>query len=87
MSFSRKGCGLIMARKITMNRTAEKTFEDVFSMFITSKTAKGVSDITIRNYHQHLHSISKHIDITIPFNHQKQYNTTDLNNEVFSLKY
>ncbi|MBQ5883804.1 MAG: hypothetical protein IIW72_04670 [Clostridia bacterium] len=41
MSISRKGCGLIMARKITMNRTAEKTFEDVFSMFITSKTANG----------------------------------------------
>lgn len=83
MSISRKGCGLIMARKITMNRTAEKTFEDVFSMFITSKTAKGVSDITIRNYHQHLHSISKHIDITIPFD---ELTKSDLDNMIVSMR-
>ncbi|MBE6819956.1 MAG: hypothetical protein E7516_02770, partial [Ruminococcaceae bacterium] len=56
-----------MSRKITMNRTENKTFEQVFSMFITSRTANGVSDATIRNYHQHLHSISKYLDIQMPF--------------------
>lgn len=50
-----------------MNRTENKTFEQVFSMFITSRTANGVSDATIRNYHQHLHSISKYLDIQMPF--------------------
>ncbi len=56
-----------MSRKITMNRTENKTFEQVFSMFITSRMANGVSDATIRNYHQHLHSISKYLDIQMPF--------------------
>ena len=56
-----------MSKKITMNRTENKTFEDVFSMFIISRTAKGVTDSTIRNYHHHLHSISKHLDIKMQF--------------------
>lgn len=54
-------------RKITMNRTENKSFEDVFEMFIVSKTAAGISDITIRSYRQHLHSISKFLDIRMPF--------------------
>ena len=61
-----------MSRKITMNRTENKTFEQVFSMFITSRTANGVSDATIRNYHQHLHSISKYLDIQMPFDGAKK---------------
>ncbi|MBE6747245.1 MAG: hypothetical protein E7558_07325 [Ruminococcaceae bacterium] len=36
-------------------------------MFVISKTARGVSDKTIENYHQRLHSISKYFDITMPF--------------------
>ena len=50
-----------------MNRTENKTFEEVFSMFIISRTAKGVTEATIRNYHQHLHSISKYLDIKMQF--------------------
>lgn len=45
-----------MAKKITMNKHSGKTFEEVYAAFITSKTAKGVSDVTIRNYHQNLHN-------------------------------
>ena len=56
-----------MSKKITMNRTENKTFAEVFSMFITSRAAKGVSDATIRNYHHHLHSISKYLDIQMSF--------------------
>lgn len=50
-----------------MHKCSGKTFEEVYASFITAKTAKGVSDTTIRNYHQNLHNISKHIDITMPF--------------------
>lgn len=50
-----------------MNKHSGKTFEEVFAAFITAKTAKGVSDVTIRNYHQNLHNISLHFDIKTPF--------------------
>ena len=46
-----------MAKKITMNEHSGKTFEKVYAAVITTKTAKGVSDATIRNYHQNLHNI------------------------------
>jgi len=36
-------------------------------MFSSAQKAKGVSDITLRNYRQHLHNISKHFDIEMPF--------------------
>ena len=38
-----------MRPKITMNRAENKTFEEVFQLFIKSRAAKGVSDTTIRN--------------------------------------
>lgn len=56
-----------MAKRITMNKHSGKTFEEVYAAFITAKTAKGVSDVTIRNYHQNLHNISLHFDISTPF--------------------
>ena len=56
-----------MAKKITMNKHSGKTFEEVFAAFITAKTAKGVSYVTIRNYHQNLHNISLHFDIKTRF--------------------
>ena len=56
-----------MAKKIKMNKHSGKTFEEVYAAFITAKTAKGVSDVTIRNYHQNLHNISLHLDISTPF--------------------
>ena len=64
--FCMKGCGLTMARKITMNRTNGETILDVYENYIISKTAAGVSDITVRNYRNNLRSISKHFDINIP---------------------
>ena len=56
-----------MRSKIVFRGQSEKLFSEVFEDFITSQTARGISDITIRNYHQHLHSISKHFDISTPF--------------------
>ena len=66
-TFFMKGCGLIMRSKIVFRGQSEKLFSEVFEDFIISQTARGISDITIRNYRQHLHSISKHLDISTPF--------------------
>ncbi len=46
-----------------MNTRKEKKFSEVWKEFITSQTAKGISDATIRKYHQVLHNISKYFDI------------------------
>ncbi len=35
-----------MKTKITMNRTENKTFSEVFELFTKRRIAKGVSDIT-----------------------------------------
>lgn len=48
-----------------MNGQNQQTFEEVFADFILAKTMQGVSDVTIRNYHQHLHNISKHFCISM----------------------
>ena len=46
-----------MSRKwCFVNRNSGRKFEEVFDSFIIAKTAKGVSDVTIRNYHQNLHA-------------------------------
>ena len=55
-----------MAKKLTMNGQFRKSVAEVFDDFVISKTAQGVSDITITNYQQHLHSISNHLDIQKP---------------------
>ena len=52
-----------MARKITMNGHFRKSVAEVFEEFVMSKTAQGVSEITISTYRQHLRSISNHLDI------------------------
>ena len=49
-----------------MNEHIGQTVEEVYQHFILAKTAEGVSDVTIRNYHQHLHNISKYLDIEQP---------------------
>lgn len=61
-----------------MNKCSGKSFEEVYASFITAKTAKGVSDTTIRNYHQNLHNISKHIDITMPFEDLSKRNVEEM---------
>ena len=56
-----------MRSKIYFPEQGIETFEEVFASFIISQTSKGVAAVTIRNYHLHLRSISKHLDITMPF--------------------
>ena len=58
-----------MSKKtIKMNSRKKKTFSQVWGEFITSQTAKGVSEATIGNYHRVLHNISKYFDIDVPMN-------------------
>ena len=46
-----------------MNEHIGQSVAEVYQDFILAKTAEGVSDITIRNYHQHLHNISKYLEV------------------------
>lgn len=55
-----------MARKITLNGQFRKPLAEVFEDFVISKTAQGVSEVTIATYHQHLRSISNFLDIQKP---------------------
>lgn len=46
-----------------MNTRKGRAFSEVFGEFITAQTAKGVGEITIRNYHQVLHNITRFFDV------------------------
>ena len=56
-----------MKQKINMNEQVGTSLKAVYESFIISQTSKGVSDATIKNYHNHLKGISKHLDIEMPF--------------------
>ena len=47
-----------MAR-ITMRNSQKATFADVFDLYISAVTARGVKDKTIATYKQHFHAIYK----------------------------
>ena len=47
-----------MAR-ITMRNSQKATFAEVFEIYISAVTARGVKDKTIATYKQHFHAISK----------------------------
>lgn len=56
-----------MARKrLLLEDVGGSSIRQVWEFYMASQTAKGVSDITLRNYKQHLHSISKYLDIDTP---------------------
>ena len=44
-----------------------KHFLEVFEMFVISQSAKGVADVTIRNYRYHMKNIGNYMDICRPF--------------------
>ena len=64
--FFEKGCAFIMSKKIAFRGHSTQTYAEVFQSFISAKTAEGVADITIRNYHNNLHVISKYLDTSRP---------------------
>ena len=55
-----------MSKKITIRGHSTQTYAEVFQSFVSAKTAQGVADITIRNYHNNLHVISKYLDTSRP---------------------
>ena len=50
-------------REITMKRHTERSFLEVFQMFETSQAAKGVADVTLKNYKYHLSNISHYFNV------------------------
>ena len=55
-----------MQKKIAMIEENENFFDEIFELFVVSKTANGVSDATLRNYHYHRKAISKYLDTNRP---------------------
>ena len=55
-----------MRSKIKLNEQSGRSVAEVFDDFVFAQTAEGLSEVTIRNYKLHLHSISKHLDIQQP---------------------
>lgn len=55
-----------MKRKITMSNQKMMSIQERFEEFLSSATARGFSEKTIVVYRGHLHSISKHLDISMP---------------------
>ena len=53
-----------MAR-ITMRNSQKATFAEVFEVYISAVTARGVKDKTLATYKQHFHAISKRLDVSI----------------------
>ncbi len=63
----RKACGLNFYEKSHQNEHFFcKSVAEFFEDFVLSQTAKNLSETTIRTYHAHIHSISKHLDIQKP---------------------
>ena len=48
---------VIFMQKIMMPTEETKNFLEVFEMFVISQSAKGVADVTIRNYRYHMKNI------------------------------
>ena len=52
-----------MNRKIKRIPQTTLSMKRAFDEFVVAQTAKGLTEPTIKNYHAHFHSISRHIDI------------------------
>ena len=64
-----------MAR-ITMRNAQTESFAQVFELYISAVTARGVKDKTLATYRQHFHAISKRLDVSIPI-HQPSSSVLD----------
>ena len=71
-----------MAR-ITMRNSQKATFAEVFEIYISAVTARGVKDKTIATYKQHFHAISKRLDVSMPIN---LLNSTALDNMILQMR-
>ena len=71
-----------MAR-ITMRNSQKATFAEVFEVYISAVTARGVKDKTIATYKQHFHAISKRLDVSMPIN---RLTSTVLDNMILQMR-
>ena len=55
-----------MKQKITMYSTQKVSIEERFEQFLSAAAASGFSEKTLKMYREHLHCISKHLDISQP---------------------
>ena len=61
-----KGMSTEMASKIKLKNRKSQTIEEVFALFVISRTADGVSETTLKTYHNHFHTISLYLDVQQP---------------------
>ena len=54
-------------QKIIMPTEETKNFLEVFELFVISQSAKGVADVTIRNYRYHMKNIGNYMELVRPF--------------------
>ena len=54
-------------QKIMMPAEETKNFLEVFEMFVISQSAKGIADVTIRNYRYHMKNIGNYMNLDRPF--------------------
>lgn len=55
-----------MKKKITMYSQQTASIQERFQQFLSASSARGFSAKTIQVYQEHLHCISKHLDISLP---------------------
>lgn len=51
------------ARIIEMPAESEKTFRELYELFVISHAARGVSETTLKNYDYHMRNIAKYLDV------------------------
>lgn len=71
-----------MART-TMRNSPKATFAEVFEIYISAVTARGVKDKTLATYKQHFHAIFKRLDVSLPIN---RLNSTILDNMILQMR-
>lgn len=71
-----------MAR-ISMRNAQKATFEQVFELYISAVTARGVKDKTLSTYKQHFHAISKRFDVSMPIH---QLHSSDLDGMILQMR-
>lgn len=72
-----------MHRKIKRIPQTTLSMKGAFDEFVVAQTAKGLAEPTIKNYHAHFHSISKHIDIEKSFSDLTQ---ADIDGMIVSMR-
>ena len=72
-----------MNRKIKRIPQTTLSMKGAFDEFVVAQTAKGLTEPTIKNYHAHFHSISKHIDIEKSFSDLTQ---ADIDGMIVSMR-